>query len=403
MTTKKKVLVISPVRSAPATSGQMARISRFISAFKLFDQEIHFAFVPIYDNRGSDEATAQQWEGRYYKMPFNFSPKVKSQIQKCREKNFLMKLRSRLCDSFKFRDPLYTYKIDDWYCQETEIALRNLAQTINPDLVVVEYVYLSWALKIFDDQVFKLIDTHDVFADKSKMYPLKSKPIQTFSTPPSEEIKGLSRADVVIAIQDKEREYFSRFLNNNKTTVLTVGHFIEINQPIIDKINNYKILFIASPTPVNLEGFKYFINNILPLVQQQFNQSQFILAGAICDKIDDDESCTKLGVVENLNEIYNMADVVINPVLRGTGLAIKSIEALGYARPLVATIPAGTRGLEQGIGKALLASDTPEGFADAIISIFRDENLRNQLSKNAYEFAQEWNKKSLKSLEKVIM
>ncbi|ACK68800.1 glycosyl transferase group 1 [Gloeothece citriformis PCC 7424] len=399
MTAKKKVLAISPIRTAPASSGPMTRISRLISAFKLFDQEIYFAFVEIW-TPGSDELTDEQWEGNYYKIPFDFSAKVKNKQQKCKEKNTLIKLRSRLYHWLGFRDPLYNYQIDDWYCQETEKALSELAKKISPDIVIVEYVFLSWTLKIFDEKVVKIIDTHDVYADRIKTYSLKARPSKAFSTSPSEEIKGLNRADIILAIQDKEQEYFSRILSNK--TVLTVGHLLEVNKPMINKINNYKILFVGSPMAANVEGIKYFLNDVFPLVKKKFSQSEFIIVGSICNFIDDCESCLKLGVVENISEVYDMVDVVINPVIRGTGLAIKSIEALGYAKPFVATIPAGIRGLEEGVGKAFLASDTPEGFADAIINIFTDINLRNQLSENAYKFAQEWNKKSLKSLEKIL-
>ena len=53
-----------------------------------------------------------------------------------------------------------------------------------------------------------------------------------------------------------------------------------------------------------------------------------------------------LGRVDDLAELYRSARVVINPVLAGTGLKIKTVEALSRLRPIV-TWPTGVEGLPE--------------------------------------------------------
>jgi hypothetical protein len=51
----------------------------------------------------------------------------------------------------------------------------------------------------------------------------------------------------------------------------------------------------------------------------------------------------RLGPVADLRPLYSQARVVINPAVAGTGLKIKTLEALGHLRPIV-TWPIGTDG-----------------------------------------------------------
>jgi Glycosyl transferases group 1 len=46
----------------------------------------------------------------------------------------------------------------------------------------------------------------------------------------------------------------------------------------------------------------------------------------------------RLGVVERLEYFYAMVDCIVNPMIGGTGLKIKTIEALGYGRPIIGTV-----------------------------------------------------------------
>jgi hypothetical protein len=209
---------------------------------------------------------------------------------------------------------------------------------------------------------------------------------------------GLNRADIIIAIQQREADIFKKRLNYKK--IATVGHIIPLQEPKVRNFRN-RILFIGSLNKANTYSINYLIKDIFPLVKSKFQNAQLIVVGSICDRVANFNDCLKLGQVDNLKDVYDMADVIINPIRAGSGLKIKNIEALGYAKPLITTA-IGAQGLEEGAGRAFLVAESPEDFTDCITKVFTDDLFYENLSRNAYNFAHEWNQNCLNALKEVL-
>jgi polysaccharide biosynthesis protein PslH len=238
----------------------------------------------------------------------------------------------------------------------------------------------------------------DVFTNRHALYLRHKQLPHWYSTTAEQEAKGLDRADIIIAIQNKEKDFFSKLTNNK---IVVVGHTVTLQKPIQASFNTKIILCIGASNPMNIQGINFFIQEVFPLIRTRFADAKLLLAGAICDEIEDYEACIKLGKVEDPQPVYDLANVVINPVPYGTGLKIKTIEALGYAKPLVTT-SIGADGLEDGKGRAFLVGDTREEFLDAIVTIFSDANVAENLAMSAYEFAKKWNEENLRTLESIL-
>ena len=389
---KKKILVISPVPSHPQNQGNRARIYNLLVNIKEMGQDVYF--VHIKQEVGNSKSMQQCWREKYYSIPYE-RPKTayKKPIKKLGQK-IVRKLCS-LVDS----DPKFTYMIDDWYDDSINEVLNDLSKSINPDVVIVEYVFLSKALECFGKNVLKIIDTHDIFADRYKLYQQNKQRPRWFSTTKKEENKGLSRADIVIAIQQKEADILTKRLKNTK--VVIVGHLVSLYQLTKEKLNK-KILFIGSRNRINVNGINYFIKDVFSQIKLKFYDAQLILAGDICNVVESFDGCIKLGRVDNLKDAYELADLVINPILFGTGLKIKNIEALGYSKPLVTTT-VGAEGIENGAGKAFLIAESPEQFVSHMTEIFSsDIESYKKLSSNAYNYAKEWNLNCLQILRKTL-
>lgn len=379
----KKVLVISPIFSHPLTSGNRARIYQLLLNLQQLNHEVHFLYV---NTENFNPELAQQYWNNLYVVPYK--PPHNSLLKKVvRKINHLLR-----------RESAFLYSIDDWYDPSLDAFLVQLSSQIQFDILIVEYVFFSKALECFGSDVLKLIDTHDVFSDRHKMMLKDDKfPHWTttwFSTTAEEEAKGLSRADIVIAIQQTEKEFFSKLVDK---IVVVIGHTVPLHQPVRRPASSKTMLFLGSENPMNVHGIQVFIKDIFPQIKSRFPDSKLILAGTICDAIESSESLTKLGKLEDLKATYDLADVVVNPIFFGTGLKIKTIEALGYAKPLVTT-SIGAAGLEEGINQAFLVGDHPKEFTQAIVALLSDPNLSDRMASNAYNFAKQWNEESLKEL-----
>ena len=91
-----------------------------------------------------------------------------------------------------------------------------------------------------------------------------------------------------------------------------------------------------------------------------------------------------------LDTAYEEADVVINPRRFGTGLSIKSIEAMSWGKPLVST-SAGATGLEDGAGTGFVLADRQTDFKEAIVRLLSDPEYYRKMSDGAYDYACDYN------------
>jgi polysaccharide biosynthesis protein PslH len=382
-----KILVISSTPTHPQDAGNRARIYSFVKNLQSLNFEVYF--LHIKEMLGDEDAMRECWGEHFFTLPYT---KPKSAFKK-KYKRLDQKIFRKI-EAIVGNDPLFTYKIDDWYDDLIEPSLKNISAKINPDIVIVEYVFFSKVLECFDNSVLKIIDTHDKFADRYRLYLRNRQYPRWFSTTKQEELRGLKRADVVIAIQDKEKEYFQKLLRD--TRVVTVGHLLNLDIELT-KEPGHNILFVGSSNPINVQGIEHFINEVFPPIKDKLPEAKLYLAGTICEEVADFSGCIKLGEVEKLETAYALADLVINPVLFGTGLKIKSIEALGYAKPLVTT-SIGAEGIEDGANQAFLVANSADEFIQAIARVFTNIELRRSLTNHASEFAKNWNQKCLTSL-----
>ena len=109
----------------------------------------------------------------------------------------------------------------------------------------------------------------------------------------------------------------------------------------------------------------------------------------------------RLGFVDSLDEVYRQAAVVINPQQFGTGLSIKSIEALRHARPLVSTI-SGARGLEDGAGLAFRQAASAEEFGDQLVALLRTPAEAAALAARGFAYARAYYERNLEVLGELV-
>jgi glycosyltransferase involved in cell wall biosynthesis len=85
----------------------------------------------------------------------------------------------------------------------------------------------------------------------------------------------------------------------------------------------------------------------------------------------------------DLAPLYSDADVVIAPLLAGSGTRIKILEAFSYRRAVVSTT-LGAEGLEVEAGKDLLIADEPKAFAAHCAALMRHVRYRRQIADAGY-------------------
>jgi polysaccharide biosynthesis protein PslH len=383
-----KVLVLSPTPTHPPNAGNRARIRKWLELYKELGVDFHFAFFRY--ESGDEAAMIKAWGADRCTFLEYQRPR--------RSFTILQRLWLRLTRAVG-QPQAIPYNIDDWRSESLVNEIRRLADRIRPSCVQIEYVFFSHLFDCFDKTVFKILDTHDIMAGRQELF-LKQKirPVGFYTTKEQEAI-GLNRADCIVAIQGQEHAYFTKL---TRKPVITVGHLVELKLPMPPATAQPTAVFVGSANPVNEDALDFLLKKIWPLIRASIPNAILEIYGAICaSAVPGVPGVFFLGEVVDLSQAYERAWLVLSPLRFGTGLKIKSIEALGQGKALVSTT-LGSDGLQDGQGRAFLGADTAEDFANHCINVLANPEVRDGLEQRAYEYAVAWNLKQHDSLLQVI-
>ncbi|WP_242912263.1 glycosyltransferase [Brevundimonas pishanensis] len=221
--------------------------------------------------------------------------------------------------------------LDDW-CPDTLISrVRALNAANQYAAVIVNYVWLSGCFEGVHDSL-RILDTHDLFGDRARIAAAAGLEPSWFFTTVDEEQRGLDRADLVLAIQDQEEAALAA---RTTSRVMTVGHLINA-LPALDRPQSDQPVFgyFGSANPWNVAS----VRALDKALAERGSTARWAMAGSVSRKVPDlRTSPINLGRVDQVSDFYDMVDCVLNPMTAGTGLKIKTIEALAHGRPVMGT------------------------------------------------------------------
>jgi glycosyltransferase involved in cell wall biosynthesis len=135
----------------------------------------------------------------------------------------------------------------------------------------------------------------------------------------------------------------------------------------------------------NLEGVRWFLKQVWPKVHERMPQLTLYLAGR---KMPKDLMQLETEGVRVLGEVpdamYFIASKQINvvPLLSGSGMRVKIIEAMSAGKAVVTTT-IGAAGIGCKDGENVLIADTPEQFVEQLQRCVDDPEYRRQIGCNA--------------------
>jgi glycosyltransferase involved in cell wall biosynthesis len=394
---KLKILLISPVPTHPQDAGNRIRIFQLAEQLRTEGCDLYFAYYD-HEMAGGDYAQMRNYwglKGIYLSIG---KPKILSSVWKCIENGLLyFKNKKDPTSVSTFKSTEKPLDIDIWNIKHFDDVLLNHHSREHFHVIFVEYVFLSGILERFNSNVVKVIDTHDIFTDRYKMFTANKIDPEWFYTNLELEKRGLDRADYIIAIKDTDALFFK---NMGLSNVLTIGHFFPPQIRSANPDRNVDLLFIGSDNISNVKAWEYFTAAILDQILKQIPYVSIHVAGRICEKISDSPNYHKIGTISDLSQIYRSVKVAINPVTFGTGLKIKTIEPLAFGCPVVTT-PVGIEGIEDAIDQGILVGATPMEFVNHVVSLLTKSSIYKEQQDLGYKYFahyQAQNKHNLKTL-----
>jgi glycosyltransferase involved in cell wall biosynthesis len=254
--------------------------------------------------------------------------------------------------------------------------------------IIVEYITHEPYVRDLDADCLRIIDTHDIMSVRMQAFAAHGRD-HHIKMSEAEEIHWLNTFDKVIAIQSDEYAYLSARMDPSK---LILSHHAVPTRPCLKKREPRRLIYMAGKNPANLDSIEWFFKRVLPLLRDK--RLEIHLYGAICDLISKSivtaykDRLHLHGEIDDQYEAYSAGDIVINPVLYGGGLKIKTVEAMAHGMPMVTT-DEGARGLLNLAGRCFLVANSPEEFARCIATLCSDERLRASLSAEALLYTEE--------------
>lgn len=422
-----RIALVTSFPAFPASAGNRSRIQQLASAVMQCGHELKFVLLPS-DHESVDDAAHEAAFGQdgYVKITAgrpggpNFPGKwTLRQIGKGlslvggwmrRDRTGSRTARRIVSGSYKVMRLLglewvYYSALDKFYDSHWARQLSIIGKDV--DAVIVEYVFNSWAFECFPASALRLLDTHDAFANRHRSYLTEGVSNYWVSFRPRDESTGFRRADVVLAIQQEEAQRFRRQLAQdgaaNNPDVVVVSHFMGESDAPVDCAVDGAAIFLASDNPANRHALDNFLQNVLPRVVREIPDFELRLAGSIAGHVADRPNVSKLGWIQDVRRAFAQAPVSINPLLVGTGINIKLLDAMAAGVPTVST-ETGIRGLPASYRAGVLAvpDDDHAEFAAAVVRFAKDAGLRREVGRKAFDNAIRWNAEQKAQLERCL-
>ena len=274
------------------------------------------------------------------------------------------------------------------FCPDILIELLvRLDATWRPEVLLGEYVFMTRAFAAMRPELPKVIDTHDVFSTKARK-------VQQYGVSDglalseAEETVLLRRAQLLMGIQPDETRDLMRLAPGRK--VVNVGVDFQVNASAAAPPPQPIVLLVGSNNAMNIKGTKDFLRFSWPIIRKERKDAELHIVGDVGRSIAIVPDGVKvLGRLDDLNAAYAKASVVINPTVAGTGLKIKTVEAICQLRPVVA-FPAGVDGISAAAEPMLHVASDWFVFAQHVLGVLSDEPDSSTLEKLGTALAREF-------------
>jgi len=350
------ILYFSPFPSHPANHGNQATIQSFGQRFRGLGHRVHFALLesPLYEGAAL-AAMRSAWD----------------------TVDLLPNGRALWSDGTDI-------PFDGWYEPGLGEAVHALCARHDIDVVFCSYVFQSRLLDHVPAHVLKVIDTHDKMGDRYDMLRRNGQPLEFFSCTPEEEGAYLRRADIVVARRAEEARYFDAV--SGRRSAVVVPHVEEMRFIHRPRHRLRRVAMVASANRINLA----IAHDLVAMIGDRFGDAcpfQLDIAGEVDRMIPDldvgqrrvfDRPWLRMhGFVADIGAFYAAADIVVAPVTMGTGINVKTVQAMAFGMPLLSTA-IGIKGIET--GEPLHGHATVADLVDSLVRLLAQPEELDRLA-----------------------
>ena len=214
--------------------------------------------------------------------------------------------------------------------------------------------------------------------------------------------------DATVVIAEREQKFMRRLCPTVPVLVVPNGVDSAFFQCGIGQEENPLLLVFTGTMDYlpNVDGIRWFVQEVLPRIQQQHPGTQLQIVGrnpsAAVQDLANAPGVSVVGYVADLRPYLAAAAVFVCPVRMGGGMKNKLLEAMAMRKAIVTTME-GINGIAGANGVEYRVADTAELFASAVGDLLQSPAVRQQLGQAARQIVEDrysW-ERAAESLERV--
>lgn len=205
------------------------------------------------------------------------------------------------------------------------------------------------------------------------------------------ESRILSKVDGFMTISEVDYQYFHALYPQVKGITIPFGLDIEKYESDEEYFPSDKpeLFHVGSMNWLpNREGIEWFLEEVWPQVLQAYPEVTFTIAGRDMPtefKVLASDNLKILGEIDDAKAFMLSKDIMIVPILSGSGVRIKIIEGMALGKTIITTT-IGAEGLDIADGQNIFIADTPEDFVSIIGKCVQTPDLCSIIGENAMNF-----------------
>ncbi len=202
----------------------------------------------------------------------------------------------------------------------------------------------------------------------------------------SEEVAICQAMDAVVTVSESDKSALAKVVPGLAPVVVPNG--VELARITPDNSRESRrpsALFVGKlDYRPNVDGLKWFAGVVLPLILSEIPDFELVVAGSgdprRVESLFRRPGMRFVGRVDDVRPYLHESWVVVAPLRAGSGTRLKILEALAAGRAVVTT-PVGDEGLETVADEHLLVAQDARGFAQSVVRLCRDRELRLRLGR----------------------
>ncbi len=219
------------------------------------------------------------------------------------------------------------------------------------------------------------------------------------------EKNAINTYDTLIPITKRDEDKLREMGNTQPTLTIPAGFNFDETE-IEEQPNSANNLFFigALDWAPNQEGLFWFLDNCWHMILDKSPNTSLKIAGRnappwIPEKLLNYPNIKYEGEVESAQSYMRQNGIMIAPLLSGSGMRVKIIEAMMLKKPIVTTT-IGCEGIEACNNKEIMIASTASEFSNKTIELINNLKMRNTLSDNSFIFVRKnySNKELIKKL-----